>query len=159
MLRHAHKLATGNDLIPCKESTNLISWQSWAKIHALHQTYRPSITSCFVIELFLLSLHVFEKWVFAQILVIGRPLNVNILRHLELQRWPRTRWQRQPLTALCSVVRRNGAFYLSMRVLLDVMWACTFINTLASLCTCLSRIWFVSCSFLYVLFSRGVMDI
>ena len=34
MLRHTHKLATGNELIPCKESTNLISWQSWAKIHA-----------------------------------------------------------------------------------------------------------------------------
>ena len=93
MLRHTHKLATGNDLIPCKESTNLISSIKLAVLGqnsrgdiALHQTYRPSITSCFVIELFLLSLHVFEKRVFAQILVIGRPLNVHILRHLELQR-------------------------------------------------------------------------
>ena len=89
MLRHTYKLARGNDLIPCKESTKFnklaVLGQNSRGDIALHQTYRPSITSCFIIQLFLLSLHVFKKRVFAQILVIGRPLNVNILRHLELQ--------------------------------------------------------------------------
>ena len=69
-----------------KESTKLnklaVLGQNSREEIALHQTYRPSITSCFIIQLFLLSLHVLKKRVFAQILVISRPLNVNILRHL-----------------------------------------------------------------------------